>query len=57
VCRYETPDPGVEVGDGTPATCSYCGSEDAIREHSKGPSPCRPVHYCTDREQPFEAMW
>jgi hypothetical protein len=40
-------------GDG-PAECPYCGSEDTEREHPKGPSLCRSMHYCNACEQPFE---
>jgi transposase-like protein len=50
-------DPSVETSDaGTVATCPYCGSEDTEREHPKGPSLCRSIHYCNDCNQPFEAM-
>lgn len=51
------PDPSVEVcDDEEPATCPYCGSTDTKREHPKGPSLCRSIHYCNVCEQPFEAM-
>jgi hypothetical protein len=50
------PDPSVDVDDDATATCPYCGSEETEREHPKGPSLCRSIHYCTVCEEPFEAM-
>ncbi|WP_165875170.1 1,2-phenylacetyl-CoA epoxidase subunit PaaE [Natrarchaeobius chitinivorans] len=48
-------DPSVETGgeDGG-VECPYCGSTDTVREHPKGPSLCRSMHYCNGCEQPFE---
>ncbi len=50
------PDPSVDVDAGPPAECPYCGSTDTEREHPKGPSLCRSMHYCNGCDQPFEAM-
>lgn len=52
-------DPSVTTGgsDGSgPAACPYCGSTETEREHPKGPSLCRSMHFCHDCEQPFERM-
>jgi hypothetical protein len=52
-------DPSVTTGeaDGAgPAECPYCGSTDTEREHPKGPSLCRSMHFCHGCEQPFERM-
>jgi hypothetical protein len=49
-------DPSVDVGDNDPAVCPYCGSDDTQRDHPKGPSLCRSIHYCNACEEPFEAM-
>lgn len=50
-------DPSVETsGAEAAATCPYCGSDDTEREHPKGPSLCRSMHYCNGCNQPFEAM-
>jgi hypothetical protein len=49
------PDPSVATtDDDTPAECPYCGSEDTEREHPKGPSLCRSMHFCRACSQPFE---
>lgn len=49
------PDPSVEAGGAAAvATCPYCGSDDTDREHPKGPSLCRSIHYCHSCDQPFE---
>lgn len=40
----------------TPAECPYCGSTETEREHPKGPSLCRSMHFCHGCEQPFERM-
>jgi hypothetical protein len=49
------PDPSVETtGDEEPATCPYCGSTDTTRDHPKGPSLCRSMHFCNECQQPFE---
>jgi hypothetical protein len=37
-----------------PAECPYCGSMDTKREHPKGPSLCRSMHFCNAYRQPFE---
>lgn len=51
------PDPSTETDDSAePATCPYCGGTDTEREHPKGPSLCRSMHYCRDCEEPFEAF-
>lgn len=52
------PDPSTEVEDGEDdaAECPYCGSTDTEREHPKGPSLCRSIHYCNDCGEPFEAF-
>ncbi|KYH27247.1 hypothetical protein HAPAU_07000 [Halalkalicoccus paucihalophilus] len=52
-------DPSVTTGeaDGAgPAECPYCGSTDTEREHPKGPSLCRSMHFCHGCEEPFERM-
>lgn len=51
-------DPSVEAGgtDDSAVTCPYCGSAETDREHPKGPSLCRSMHYCNACDQPFEAM-
>ncbi|MCH7660619.1 MAG: hypothetical protein IH933_08565 [Euryarchaeota archaeon] len=51
-------DPSVTTGgsDDSPAECPYCGSTDTEREHPKGPSLCRSMHFCHGCEQPFERM-
>jgi transposase-like protein len=51
------PDPSVDTpGADEAVECPYCGSTDTEREHPKGPSLCRSMHYCNDCEEPFEAM-
>ena len=48
-------DPSVDTsGDREGAECPYCGSSDTEREHPKGPSLCRSMHFCHDCGQPFE---
>lgn len=47
-------DPSVVGGSDETAECPYCGSENTERDHPKGPSLCRSMHYCLDCEQPFE---
>ena len=47
-------DPSVTTGGDESATCPYCGSTDTVRDHPKGPSLCRSMHYCNDCDQPFE---
>ncbi|WP_331232800.1 1,2-phenylacetyl-CoA epoxidase subunit PaaE [Natronorarus salvus] len=47
-------DPSVDVADDGPAECPYCGSTETEREHPKGPSLCRSMHFCHGCEQPFE---
>jgi transposase-like protein len=48
-------DPSVDTtGKHDRAECPYCGSNETEREHPKGPSLCRSMHYCHDCEQPFE---
>ncbi len=48
-------DPSIETtGDDQGADCPYCGSSDTVREHPKGPSLCRSMHFCRACEQPFE---
>ncbi|MFC6837155.1 1,2-phenylacetyl-CoA epoxidase subunit PaaE [Halomarina ordinaria] len=50
-------DPSVAAGgEGAPARCPYCGGTNTEREHPKGPSLCRSIHFCADCEEPFEAM-
>jgi hypothetical protein len=49
-------DPSVDVEDDEPARCPYCGSEGTTREHPRGPSLCRSIHYCSSCEESFEAM-
>ncbi|MEM4780771.1 MAG: 1,2-phenylacetyl-CoA epoxidase subunit PaaE [Halalkalicoccus sp.] len=51
-------DPSVTTGSsgGSPVDCPYCGSTDTEREHPKGPSLCRSMHFCHGCEQPFERM-
>jgi DNA-directed RNA polymerase subunit RPC12/RpoP len=49
------PDPSVDMTpDDDAAECPYCGSADTEREHPKGPSLCRSMHFCHDCGQPFE---
>ena len=48
------PDPSVDTDPEESAACPYCGSTDTEREHPKGPSLCRSMHYCNSCEQPFE---
>ncbi|MFB6105091.1 MAG: 1,2-phenylacetyl-CoA epoxidase subunit PaaE [Halobacteriaceae archaeon] len=49
------PDPSVETSeDDTPVECPYCGSTDTVREHPKGPSLCRSMHFCNRCQEPFE---
>ncbi len=49
------PDPSVDTsGKHEQVECPYCGSTDTEREHPKGPSLCRSMHFCHDCEQPFE---
>lgn len=50
------PDPSTLGGDDGPTTCPYCGGEDTVRDHRKGPSLCRSIHFCRDCQEPFEAM-
>lgn len=53
------PDPSTETdadGDVDPIECPYCGSSDTVREHPKGPSLCRSIHYCNACNEPFEAF-
>lgn len=49
------PDPSVETAgaDEQPA-CPYCGSENTVREHPKGPALCRSFYFCNDCQEPFE---
>ncbi|MFB6073049.1 MAG: 1,2-phenylacetyl-CoA epoxidase subunit PaaE [Halobacterium sp.] len=47
-------DPSTTTSGETGVECPYCGSTETEREHPKGPSLCRSMHYCTDCEQPFE---
>jgi hypothetical protein len=49
-------DPSVDTEEDGPAECPYCGGSNTEREHPKGPSLCRSIHYCNDCEEPFEAM-
>ena len=50
-----TTDPSVETtGKDERAACPYCESTNTEREHPKGPSLCRSMHYCHDCDQPFE---
>jgi hypothetical protein len=51
----DRPDPSVETTpDSDEVACPYCGSTDTEREHPKGPSLCRSIHFCTVCEEPFE---
>lgn len=38
------------------AVCPYCGETDTTREHPKGPSLCRAIHYCHTCEESFETL-
>ncbi|WP_326838281.1 1,2-phenylacetyl-CoA epoxidase subunit PaaE [Halocalculus aciditolerans] len=50
-----TTDPSTTTtADDAAVQCPYCGSTDTKREHPKGPSLCRSMHFCTDCQQPFE---
>jgi hypothetical protein len=57
VLSVRDPDPsvGATSAEGA-AECPYCGSTDTEREHPKGPSLCRSMHFCNDCEQPFEKI-
>lgn len=50
------PDPSVDVADDGGAECPYCGGSNTEREHPKGPSLCRSMHFCHDCEESFEAF-
>lgn len=51
------PDPSVAAGgESEPVACPYCGSEDTEREHPKGPSACRSMHFCHACGEAFEAV-
>ncbi|MDL5360986.1 1,2-phenylacetyl-CoA epoxidase subunit PaaE [Halalkalicoccus sp. NIPERK01] len=53
------PDPSVTTGEAdesNPVECPYCGSTETEREHPKGPSLCRSMHFCHGCGQPFERM-
>jgi transposase-like protein len=54
--RGHRPDPSTETTETEAANCPYCGGENTEREHPKGPSLCRSMHYCRDCEEPFEAF-
>lgn len=43
------------TGDGA-ARCPFCGGTDTERDHPKGPSLCRSIHYCDACEESFQAM-
>ncbi|WP_254821956.1 PaaD-like zinc ribbon domain-containing protein [Haloglomus halophilum] len=49
-------DPSVDIEADDPVTCPYCGSEETTREHPRGPSLCKSIHYCNVCEESFEAM-
>jgi hypothetical protein len=52
------PDPSVDAAGegGESVACPYCGSTDTERDHPRGPSLCRSMHYCRACDQPFETM-
>jgi hypothetical protein len=50
------PDPSVDVEADAPAQCPYCDGTNTDREHPKGPSLCRSIHFCHDCLEPFERM-
>jgi hypothetical protein len=51
----EEDDPSTETtGETDGAVCPYCESTNTEREHPKGPSLCRSMHFCRDCQQPFE---
>ncbi|QLD88212.1 hypothetical protein HWV07_03850 [Natronomonas salina] len=50
------PDPSTDTEADTPAACPYCDGTNTDRDHPKGPSLCRSIHYCNDCDEPFEAM-
>lgn len=52
----DRPDPSVDIADDGPAECPYCEGSNTIREHPKGPSLCRSMHFCRDCGEPFEAI-
>ena len=54
--RGHRPDPSTETSETEPASCPYCGGDNTERDHPKGPSLCRSMHYCHDCEEPFEAF-
>ena len=48
-----TTDPSVETNVETSgAECPYCGSTDTEREHPKGPSLCRSMHFSAKPSTP-----
>jgi hypothetical protein len=50
-------DPSVATGDDDEAAvCPYCEGTNTEREHPKGPSLCRSIHFCNDCQEPFEAV-
>ncbi|QLD87708.1 hypothetical protein HWV07_01115 [Natronomonas salina] len=50
-------DPSVDVDEESEsAECPYCGSTNTEREHPKGPSLCRSMHFCNACGEPFEAF-
>jgi transposase-like protein len=52
---HRSTDPSVETtGKNERAECPYCDSTNTEREHPKGPSLCRSMHYCHGCDQPFE---
>jgi hypothetical protein len=53
--RTRNLDPSVDTsGRDDRATCPYCGGTNTTRDHPKGPSLCRSMHFCEDCEEPFE---
>ncbi|ELY91939.1 1,2-phenylacetyl-CoA epoxidase subunit PaaE [Natrinema altunense] len=47
-------DPSTTTTGETDARCPYCGSTETRRDHPKGPSLCRSMHFCENCQQPFE---
>lgn len=54
--KGERPDPSVDTSGDELAECPYCGSTDTEREHPRGPSSCRSMHFCHGCDQPFERV-
>lgn len=36
------------------AACPYCDATDTVIKNTFGPTLCRSIYYCNNRQQPFE---